>query len=206
MGYDNRFAFAIPIYGSGYLNESLAQMWGFFKQPNADIWRAENRFSNVSMPILWLCWNDDCCFSIGSNSKSYLHTAPNNPKTRLSMVHNMHHSHNAGMKPNEAYWFADCIIKNKEIPQVGAEYSNQLVEYFCTEKVKSVKLFYIDEKMCYIHRNKYKFDNCFMKQDWQIIELSVSDNIAQLPSNCVGCYVEFTLENDVVLTTPYVEK
>ena len=37
----------------------------------ADIWFAEKNFNKVNMPVMWLCWNDDCCFSINSNSKSY---------------------------------------------------------------------------------------------------------------------------------------
>ena len=103
IGYDNRFAFAIPIYGSGYLNESLAWMKdNFGGAETQELWLAQDNFDKVDMPVLWLCWNDDTCFSINSNSKSFLDTIKNNPETRISMINKMMHSHGCGWAPQRA--------------------------------------------------------------------------------------------------------
>lgn len=87
IGYDTRFAFAIPVYGSGYLDKAKSWMKdNFSSAATKALWLAQERFSNVDMPILWLCWNDDNCFSINSNSKSYLDTVQKNSETRISMI------------------------------------------------------------------------------------------------------------------------
>lgn len=205
IGYDPRFAFAIPIYGSGYLGCGLSGLDRIFKAPGAEKWFPEKRFSDVKTPVMWLCWNDDCCFSINSNSMSYLDTKDNNTDTCLSMLHNMGHSHSCAYTPKESYWFANEITMGKSIPQVKAEYIGDTVKYSCSARVKSVRLFYITEEMSYTRREKYGLHNTFMEQDWQIIELDTKNNEAVLPENAKGKYIEFTLENGIVLTTPYSE-
>ncbi len=208
IGYDTRFAFAVPIYGSGYLSSALGGFVGrLFQKPHAVKWLAEKRFYNVKMPVMWLCWNDDHCFAINSNSMSYLDTKLNNPNTCLSMLHQMYHSHYHGYTPQESYWFADTVLSGKKVPQVNAVYTENTVEYYCSEKVTRVRLFYITEEMRYAERKKY-FDenNRVMAQDWCITELDCDKTNASLPENAVGRYVEFTLENGIVLTTPYNER
>ena len=205
LGYDKRFAFAIPIYGSGYLGESLSNICGMFKELDSKIWIAENNFDDVDIPILWLCWNDDTCFSINSNSMSYLHTKANNRNVCLSMINNMRHSHAFGYNREESYWFADEVLKKNTIPNIEATYTVDRVYYSCSAKIKSVKLFYITDKMKYVVREKYNENSLFMEHDWQISELDSNESYGILPQNAVGKYIEFTLENGVVLTSPYCE-
>ena len=205
IGYDRRFAFAVPIYGSGHLGCGLSGLDRIFKAPGVQKWFPERRFDQVKIPVMWLCWNDDCCFSINSNSMSYQDTKRSNPNTCLSMIHNMGHSHYCAYTPMESYWFANEILRGAPVPQVRAEYIGDNVEYSCSIRVKSVRLFYITEEMSYTRREKYGLYNTFMTQDWQIAELDPDKNQAPLPQNARGKYVEFTLENGVVLTTPYSE-
>ncbi len=205
IGYDPRFAFAIPIYGSGYLSCGLSGLDKIFNVPGTQIWYAERRFDRIKTPVMWLCWNDDCCFSINSNSMSYQDTEKGNRNTCLSMKHDMGHSHSCAHSPEESYWFADSVLSGKCIPKVRAEYCKGVVKYFCDEKVKSARIFYITEKMTYTNREKYGLHNTFMQQEWQIIDLDPNKTEAEIPHNAVGKYVEFTLDNGVVLTTPYNE-
>ena len=120
LGYDNRFAFGIPIYGSGYLTEGLGLVPDFFRKSDAkSLWLAENKFSEFKMPVLWLAWNDDCCFTVNSNSKSYEDTVKNNTKTRIALIDNMLHSHQCAWKRPESFYFADSIIgRVPEMPQI----------------------------------------------------------------------------------------
>ena len=157
------------------------------------------------MPVMWLGWNDDGCFSIQSNSMSYLVTKEQNNNTCLSMRHKMMHSHYNGYTPRESYWFANEVLHGNRIPKVEARYVDNKVYYTCSEKAKEVRFFYISEKMSYIRREKYGDTNSYMKQEWQIMELNPEDSVAYIPENAVGKYVEFTLENGIVLTTPYTE-
>jgi len=176
-----------------------------FKKPGVQKWFAERNFCKANLPIMWLCWNDDCCFSIHSNSMSYLDTKDNNNNTCLSMLNDMRHSHYNGYTPQESYWFANEILSGNKIPDVKAEYSGGQVKYFCSAKIKGVKLFYITERMSYVKRVKYNNDNTFMAQDWKIVDLDPAVDTAVLPPDAVGKYIEFTLENGIVLTTAYNE-
>lgn len=205
IGYDPRFVFAVPIYGSGYLGCGLSDLDYCFKRPGVQKWFAERKFMEVKMPVMWLCWNDDCCFSVNSNSMSYIDTKDNHPGTCLSMLHEMGHSHGCGYNPEESYWFADEILAGNKIPKAEAKYTGDVVIYSCDTKVKVVRLFYITDKMTYITREKHGATSSFMAQDWEIRSLDPYKNSAELPQNAVGKYVEFTLENGIVLTTPYTE-
>ncbi|MBR6513300.1 MAG: dienelactone hydrolase family protein [Clostridia bacterium] len=205
IGYDSRFAFAMPIYGSGYLGCGLSGLDKIFNVPGTQKWYAEKHFDRVKIPVMWLCWNDDCCFSVNSNSMSYQDTKTGNCDTCLSMIHNMGHSHSCAYTPEESYWFADQILAGNKIPEVTAEYSADKVIYSCSARIKSVRLFYITEKMTYTNREKYGLRNTFMEQEWQIVDLDPDKTEALLPQGAIGKYVEFTLENGVVLTTPYNE-
>ena len=121
------------------------------------------------------------------------------------MLHQMNHSHAHGYRPLESYWFADEILKGNRIPQARAEYADGKVEYYCDAKIKSVRLFYITSEMTYILREKYKITRTFMAQEWHITDLDPEKSFAELPRDAVGKYIEFTIENGIVLTTPYME-
>jgi len=206
IGFDPRFAFAIPIYGSGYLGCGHSDLCYEFKRPGVQKWFAENRFQRVKFPVMWLCWNDDCFFSVNSNSMSYQDTKQTNRNTCLSMLHQMRHSHGRAYTPNESYWFADEIIKGHQIPETEASYTADAVNYSCDAKVKAVRLFYIKGKLRYTKRTKHGIENAsFMDQEWEFVELDPGKNKAALPCDAVGRYVEFTLENGIVLTTPYMD-
>lgn len=205
IGFDSRFSFAVPIYGSGFARESLSYFKELFPTPEHKIWLAENNFGKVKMPVMWLCWNDDCNFSINCNSLSYLATGDNNESTCLSMLHNMRHSHLEGYTPEENYLFAKKIINGEKIPSVKAEYKDGKVFYSCSERVTSVRLFYITEKMSYTLREKHRDKNFYMAQEWNILKLNENRDSAVLPENTVGRYVEFTLTDGMRLTTPYEE-
>ena len=205
IGYDSRFAFAIPIYGAGFPRENLSYMKELYASEKLDKWLPENRFSQVKMPVMWLCWNDDCNFSVNSNSLSFLATRDSNPLTCLSMLHNMRHSHLEGYTPEESYWFARAVISNRSVPRVSVKYSGNTAEYFCDGELKAVRLFYITEKMSYTLREKHRDKNFYMAQEWSILDLSPDENKAIVPTDAVGRYIEFTLKDGIILTSPYEE-
>ena len=59
--------------------------------------------------------------------------------------------------------------------------------------------------MSYVQREKFGMVRSFMEQDWQIIDLDPIKTTAQLPANTAGKYIEFTLEDGIIITTPYTE-
>lgn len=217
IGYDTRFAFAIPIYGSGYLREDLAPLGRNFEGDAAAMWLAEERFDRATMPILWLCWNDDNNFSIQSNSLSWLHTRPLNGRTFLSIVHNMGHSHIHGWNPPISFLYADWIVKNgmglvrlRTLPE-GRDCRCQF-ELPAGNTLRSAKLYCISEEMTYVLRMKHgNGPDHFMTQEWQTADCTVEGNTVcgRLPADAWGYYMELIAEIGgaaYTVTSQWVEK
>lgn len=203
IGHDRRFAFAVPIYGSAFLEKGLAPLMEPFRWPENKEWRAEENYDGLSMPVMWLCWNDDCCFSIQSNSASYLATVKYNENTLLSMRHLMYHSHTHGYRCEESYWFADCVLYKKVIPKVRSGLRGREIWFSCGEPETKIRLFYITQNMTYIQREKYGSVSSFMEQEWRMEEVEPESGWLRLPEEAKGCYLEFTLTNGIVLCSPY---
>ena len=201
IGYDKRFAFAIPVYGSGYLAEDMGYIGNFFRNgKNPDLWLAEKRFSEVDIPILWQCWNSDTPFSVNSNSKSYCDTVKNNEKTRLSIIHNMNHAHSWSWVRPEPMVFADFVCKGGSvIPFFDAEKGE-----VCNPdklKIQSIKVYYITEPLKYIQNSETK--GYSMGQEWNI-----EDYNGNIPHNAKGWYIEITSQingAEFVSASPFFE-
>ncbi len=185
IGYDKRFAFAIPVYGSGYLAEDMGYIGNFFRSgKNPELWLAESRFSEVDIPVLWQCWNSDTPFSVNSNSKSYCDTAKNNGKTRLSIIHDMNHAHSWSWIRPEPMAFADFACRGGEIiPFFDAE-KGEVVNPDGVE-IGSVKVYYITEPLEYVQNPETK--GYSMAQKWNI-----EDYNGSIPCGAKGWYIEIT--------------
>lgn len=213
IGFDNRFAFAVPIYGSGYLKDGLGTICPSFKRGESEKWRAENNFCEVEMPVLWLAWNDDSPFSVQSNSLSYYHTVKNNAQTRIAIVNEMNHSHACGWCREEPLLFADSVCKGApQMPRLLEEGKGDNVLIKCDgTTLKSATLYYITSPMEYEEREKYGNKMSFMKQDWSTLPLCCEDGLISgtLPTDASGYYIEviFTCgEKECVVTTGYKGK
>lgn len=206
IGYDNRYAFAIPIYGSAYLSESMFEPWktSFKDEKVRELWASERNLKNAKMPILWLCWNDDCCFSINSNSKSFLATYKNNDRTVYSAVNNMLHSHIDGWKMKESYIFAASVIDGgvtltKIIGDYNSKDINLKLDYDSrvdVEKIKA-KLYYLTEYPSFEKMDKYVYKNTvFSNLTWKTRTLSINAGviIGQVPKTAKLFYVEVETE------------
>ncbi len=110
MGIDSRFAFAIPVYGCGYLNEADNHYKGALENNAIYLngWEAGLRLNKAKMPALWFSWPGDKHFPMEILKKSYLkQTGPN----MVSMVPDMGHGHRPAWSRPESYAFAQEIVK-----------------------------------------------------------------------------------------------
>lgn len=116
-GVDERFAFAIPVYGCGYLYEAQNQ-WGarFAEMGEADarevksITEPSAYFARVRLPMLWVNGLQDPHFTIELFSKSYAATRGGDERTALCIHPKLGHSHPLGWQPPEIAVFADSIV------------------------------------------------------------------------------------------------
>ena len=202
IGYDNRYAFAIPIYGSAYISESMFDPWktSFKEEKVNELWASERNLQNAKMPILWLCWNDDCCFSINSNSKSFLATYKNNSKTLYSAINNMFHSHIDAWKMKENYIFAESVVNGGvSLTKISGDYDskdiNLRLDYDSRVDGKTIKarLYYLEDYPLFEKIDKYIYKNkIFSNLTWKTMELSITGDrvIGKVPKKAELFYVE----------------
>ncbi len=198
IGYDNRFAFAIPVYGSGYLTEAHTVFADLFSAGrNPQYWLAESRFQYADMPILWLCMNNDAPFSLNSNSKSYLDTLPNNEDTRLSAISGWSHSHGSTWTRFDSFIFADSICKGGDkMPALLMKDGKPVVENPSDVKIDSLKLYYLTEEFAYT-------DGKAPSWSTKRIKYNKGDFTVELPEGTKVYYFEisYKIDGKILYTT-----
>lgn len=212
MGYEPDFAFAIPVYGSGYIKDlDMGVLGNCFREYDVpDMWLAEKRFDKVKYPVFWMCWNDDICFSIGSNSQSYLDTKASNPYTALSMIDNLNHSSTHAWVREEIYLFSDSVIEGRPalsriIDEPQGRSFDFKVELNRAEKL-AAKIFYLTEPMTYSWHEKpdHGMNTC-MDQFWASVDCSVDGDcvFGTVPEDATSYYVELrsTIDDREYITT-----
>ncbi len=191
IGYDTRYAFAIPIYGSAYLGKALTKVTSAFQEKKvAELWSAEERLDNVKFPVLWLCGLKDQCFCCESNSDSYLATKKHG--SVLSIREDLLHGHIVAWKSEECYRFADSVINRKVSfvypitePNSGRRISFEVLIPEDLERIK-VRLIYLKEPFYYEEnggaQNVYYTAN---------VEMNKSIISAHIPKEAHSYYFEF---------------
>ncbi len=111
-GYDDRFAFSIPIYISLNLSENAGgNLHAYYKNhAEARVWDDDLGLTRVNTPILFLAMNNDP--NATPNSVSV--TADGCKNATVAIVRNWAHSHSHAFARLEPYAFADSIVKNGE--------------------------------------------------------------------------------------------
>ncbi|WP_185154194.1 family 16 glycoside hydrolase [Fulvivirga sp. M361] len=132
-GIDNRFDFAIPVYGCGYLQEAplyAAQLSANTRDEQEfylENWEPSLYVPFQSMPTLYVNGTNDKHFSMNSFTKTYRASA--NEKY-LRIASGMRHGHRAGWEPEDIYQFADYITgsgdKRLEFTSQNLENNNTL--------------------------------------------------------------------------------
>ena len=121
-GVDDRFRFASPIYGCGYLGDDSVWVPRFEKLgPERaklwlDQWDPSNYLPQAKMPMLWLNGTNDFAYPMDSWQKSYL--LPTGPRTLCLRVR-MPHGAPAGQNAEEVRVFAESILRQgKPLPRI----------------------------------------------------------------------------------------
>ena len=121
-GVDDRFAFAVPVYGCGFLLDNSAWLGDFSRMgpENArkwrELWDPSAYLPLAKMPVLWVTGSNDFAYPMDSLKKSY--HALQSPVT-LCVRLRMPHGHGAaGENPKEILAFADhCVRDGKPLPE-----------------------------------------------------------------------------------------
>ena len=213
IGYDTRFAFAIPIYGTAYISEPERPFIG--SRYVDDLWAAERNLNNFKNPILWFAWADDNNFVVNSYNKSYLQSLQNNPNSAMTLLVDWRHSHQHGWNKEHGYAFADAIC----FPERAARYANFVSQpngQDLTSKVNlpagatnvKVRFHYLTEPMTYKSYDKYGFVSSYLAEYWKTnmtditIDQTTGEITGTVPAEVRSYYISVTYEvNGVSLET-----
>ncbi len=201
IGYDNRYSFAIPIYGCAYMGDP-SRPFANFADPYVNLlWGSERNLDNATMPILWFSFNDDNNFGVPSYVKSYEHTKDLNEKTTISMRSGWSHSHGSGWVMPLSYVYADSItfgtpgiLTFENQPKTNKVNCKLNIPEGATGLKATIH--YITEPMSYANFDKWTNGRpyVYLEQYWQkdTTSLTIKDGYVTgtVPSSAAGYYVD----------------
>lgn len=109
MGFDQRFAFAIPIYGSGFLSTMDNQYGKALKSNDTyrTVWEPSLRIAKFDKPTFWLTGLKERHFSLDAQANTYKLL---NAEHVHSIQPELKHGHPSGWAPKEPYVFAQSVV------------------------------------------------------------------------------------------------
>jgi dienelactone hydrolase len=118
-GVDNRFKWAAPVYGCGYLEDSeffKPVLAAFGTEKWIGLWDPQQYLPRAKMPMLWIAGTNDDYFQMPEWQKSY--RLPSGKRT-ITLNWRMVHAPWEGEGPKEIAAFADSIVRGGEpLPRV----------------------------------------------------------------------------------------
>ena len=203
MGVDPRWAWAIPVYGAGYLSETDGYMGRELQADELKMafvdstYNSALYFDRVNFPSMWVNGTNDDNFSLTCNQKSSQKvTSP----TTLIYSLRLRHSNNEAMKLNQMYLFANQVVKAEDalidfhVPiQVGTFVS---AAYTSDLAVDSAKLYYT-----------FDIDSIWPEKYWYDTTAIVgTDSIsASIPEGASAAILVAYDSRGAYVTTEYIE-
>ncbi|WP_299248007.1 carbohydrate-binding protein [uncultured Aquimarina sp.] len=202
MGVDSRLAWAIPIYGAGFLSESDGH------QGDALAAGAETEFvntyydgsvyfDNVTFPTLWLNGVNDYHFSL---SCQQLSSQAVQGSTSLLYLTGFPHGHLTWRRRDEVYMFANSVVHGDvALPQLGKPYiSSNIGSVIASSEAElsSAQLFYTNDDDTVDLNDK----------EWITTNASVSGNTisANIPANAEIIFFKITDSRGLAVTSEYL--
>ncbi len=113
-GVDQRFKFAVPVYGCGFTNEHTfaASVNGLGPERGARWmrwWDPSVYLPDASQPLCWVTGSNDFAYTFNALQKSY--RLPKGPRTLCIRLRMPHGHGDAGEGPQEIFAFADSILQ-----------------------------------------------------------------------------------------------
>jgi dienelactone hydrolase len=202
IGLDNRFAFAIPIYGCGYLYETTDPGFGkYFKVMTAgqmeaykSKWDPSLYIPHAKMPVLWYNGSNDGAFPLDIWQKSALLVSK---QRYLSIPVTSEHGH-IWNQP-EVFAFADMVVKGGQpLLEIGQAV---LVKNKASVQVAG-KATIAQAVLCYTTDTGDWQKRKWLQVPAEIQKISVS---AAIPAGATAFYFNITDDCKLNLSTPYVE-
>ncbi len=164
-GLDERFQCAVPVYGCGFLYDSVANFhaMGSENDPEAlekkKFWDPARFFQFTKMPTLWVNGDQDGHFSVDIFSRSK--EAAEKGSSTLCIHPAMSHGHGPGWDPKtapEIYVFVDSILKGGDpLAKVVSQPQGRqaTLRYESSHPIVKSTLHYLETPLLYENRKKF---------------------------------------------------
>lgn len=202
-GVDNRFSFAIPVYGCGYLDQCKTYFGSKFDSASQSIaWDPANFAAKAEMPVMFVNSDADAHFSINSSSLSYGIVKDG----YLSIHHGLSHSQGAGDSIQQVYDFADNFFngRNPYIRINRATAENGVLTAECTiptgTSVAGVTMYYITDAE--LPANGGSNITWTAVTDYSENDGTITVNI---PSGATYVYASVTDNNGAIMSTKFLK-
>ncbi|WP_339711639.1 acetylxylan esterase [uncultured Kriegella sp.] len=201
-GIDNRFAFAIPVYGCGFLQETphYSEMLGKLTKTQQafylDNWEPSLYVPLQKQPTLFVNGTNDFHFTMNSFTRTF-EASPN--EKYLCVEHRMKHGHQVGWAPKTIYAFADYVTNRGEAPRLpkfkSLNKKNELL-YRSQGKVEQAFLYYTTDTADW-GRDSY---------EWKQVTARLSDSgktiSASLPPKAVAYFINTIDSRESIYSSP----
>ena len=187
LGYDDRFAFAVPVYGCGY-QQYGSGIFTRFTRNIYDKWEPSLLLPNVKTDILFVNSDSDIFFSANTTS----HSAAYAINGKALFIHEKHHSQDAGSDIEEVFRFADehsgLGEGNIKISDIGTSEEGMSVKFDLPADA------YDTVAKAYYHSIDIKYDTTepfTIKESWKCISGEISDSctIVGIPKKACIFYI-----------------
>ena len=205
-GGDDRYKFAVPVYGCGFLGENSAWLPSFEKlgKEKADLWLQQwdpsQYLGNARMPMLWVNGTNDFAYPMDSWKKSY--QLPQGASTLCLRVRMPHGHGPAGEDPEEIHVFANSILKHGKplarIVESGVKDQQAWASFESEVPIPKAEL-------CWTRST-----GRWQDREWETLPATVdaaSHRVkADVPGDATVFYLNLFDDRDCAVSTPHVER
>ena len=200
MGVDDRFQFAIPVYGCGFLPDSDGHQGDAIKPGEHSrivntYYDGSAYFNNVNIPTLWVNGTNDKHFSMPATQQS---SRSVKGKSVLRFQLRMRHGHRPGWRPEEIYAFAGSIVRGDD----------PLTEFGTPEITDSIaSISYKASKNLINAEMLYTLDTgIWNRRHWQALPASIYGPYIQavIPEETVALFFTATDERNLMVSSEYI--
>jgi len=205
-GVDDRFKFAVPVYGCGFLGENSAWLPSFEKlgKEKADLWLKQwdpsQYLGNARMPMLWVNGTNDFAYPMDSWKKSS--QLPQGASTLCLRVRMPHGHGPAGEDPEEIHVFANSILKHGKplarIVESGVKDQQAWASFESEVPIPKAEL-------CWTRST-----GRWQDREWETLPATVDAAsyrvTADVPGDATVFYLNLFDDRDCAVSTPHVER
>ena len=199
---DKRFAFAVPVYGCGFLGDNSAWLDMFKRIGKAhatrwlSLWDPSVYLPLSSVPTLWVNGTNDNAYPMDSHQKSY--RLPRSPRTICLRIRMPHGHGGSGENPPEILTFADSYCKGgRPLMHIsGQGRRGNHVWATCDSKPAKVELNYTCDS------------GIWHEREWKTVPGEISSDgkaTATLPEGTRVYYLNLIDDRGLIVSTEYAE-